>query len=259
MKGKVSIFVLMGLVVSLCALTALVQAEESEPQLWFMGHNVIKPSMMNELEADLKEMVAYSKKHNYQYPWYTLITDNYHIYYAIPVKDKNDIDEMFKTWGELAKKVGKPWQDMMKDYWNSYEYTGQFLLRHRPDISYNPEKTEGEQEENTFLVWHIDYVIPGKEAEYEAIYKEWADMNKRLNYAGAYNLYVGEMGIEGPVYIGEASGKSLSQWYKGNEKFWEEVGKEGQERNERRRKLIRKHETKHLWYHPELSYIPEEK
>jgi hypothetical protein len=67
------------------------------------------------------------------------------------------------------------------------------------------------------------------------------------------------MGIEGPVYIGMAGGKSLSQWYKDNEKFWEEVGKEGQERNERSRKLIRKHETKHLWYHPELSYIPEKK
>jgi len=259
MKGRAAVFVLMGLLVSLCALTAPAQTEESEPQLWFMGHNVIKPSMMNELEADLKEMVAYSEKHNYQYPWYTLMTDNYHVYYAIPVKDKNDIDEMFKTWGELAEKVGKPWQDMMEDYFNCYEYTGQFLLRHRPDISYNPEKTEGEQEEANFYVWHIDYVYPGKEAEYEAIYKEWASMNKSLNYAGAYNLYAGEMGIEGPFYIGEASGKSLSQWYKGNEKFWEEVGKEGQERTDRRRKLIRKHETKHLWYRPDLSYEIEKK
>lgn len=259
MKGKVSIFVLMGFMVGLCALTTWAQTEDSEPQLWFMGHSVIKPSMINELEAHLKEMVAYSKKYNLQYPWYTLITDNYHIYYAIPVKDKNDIDEMSKTWGELAEKVGKPWQDMLEDYMNCYESTGQFLLRHRPDISYTPEKAEGEQEEANFYVWHIDHVIPGKEAEYEAIYKEWATMNTRLNYAGAYNLYVAEMGIDGPVYIGEANGKSLSQWYKGNEEFWKEVGKEGQERNNRRRKLIRKHETKHLWYRPELSYIPEKK
>ena len=259
MRSKISIVLIVGFVVSLCALTSWAQAEKSEPQLWFMGHNVIKPSMMNELKADLKEMVAYSKKHNYQYPWYTLITDNYHIYYAIPVKDKNDIDEMFKTWGELAEKVGKPWQDMLKEYWNCYDSVGSFLLRHRPDISYNPEKVEGEQEEDTFYVWHIDYVIPGKEAEYEAIYKEWANMNKSTNYSSAYNLYAGEMGLEGPVYIGMSSGKSMSQWYKGYEEFWEEVGEEGQERNERRRKLIRKHETKHLWFRPELSYIPKEK
>jgi len=259
MKRKVVILVLLGLIVGLSALTTWAQAEESEPQLWFSHRYVIKPSMVNEFEASLKEMVAYSKKHSYQYPWYALITDNYHAYIVIPVKDKNDIDNVSKTWGELAKKVGKPWQDIAKNYINSYEYYVNFLMRHKPDISYIPEKAQGEQEEANFYVWHIDYVIPGKEAEYEAIYKEWADMNKSTNYSGAYNLYVVEMGLDGPVYIGEASGKSLSQWYKGNEEFWKEVGEEGQARQERRRKLIRKHETKHLWYRPELSYIPEEK
>ncbi len=259
MRSKISIVLIVGFVVSLCALTTLAQAEESDAQLWFFGHNVIKPSMVNVLEADLKEMVTYSKKHSYQYPWYTLTTDDFHIYYVIPVKDKNDIDEMFKTWGELAEKVGKPWQDMMKGYWNCYDSVGSFLLRHRPDISYIPEKAEDESEGANFYVWHIDYVYPGKEGEYEAIHKEWVAMNKRLNTPSAYNLYVGEMGIEGPVYIGMESAKSPSEWYKNNEEFWETAGKEGQERLNRSRKLIRKFESKHIWFRPEISYLPKEK
>ncbi len=259
MKDKVAICVLLGFIVGLCALTTWAQAEKSEPQLWFFGHYKIKPSMVNELEADLKEMAAYAKEHNYPYPWYTLRTDDYHIYYVMPVKDKNDIDRLFLTWGEVAEKVGKPWQDMMKDYWNSYDYYERFLIRHRPDISYNPEKAEGEQEEANFFVWHIDYVIPGREAEYEAIYKEWADMNTSQNWATAYNVYAGELGLEGPLYIGMSRGKNISQWYENYYKFWETVGKEGQERTDRRRKLIRKHETKHLWFRPELSYELEKK
>jgi hypothetical protein len=259
MKSKVAICVLLGFMVGLCALTTWAQAEKSEPQLWFMGHNVIKPSMVNELEADLKEMVGYCKEHNFQYPWYTLMTDDYHIYYAIPIKDKNAVDEISRTWEELAEKVGKPWQDMMKDYWDCYDSVDSFLIRHRPELSYNPEKEEGEQEEANFHAWHIDYIKPGKQAEYEVIHKEWVAMNKRNNHPSAYNVFAGELGLEGPVYIGMARGKNIQQWYTQYYKFWETVGKEGQERNMRRRKLIKKHETKHLWYRPDLSYEIEKK
>jgi hypothetical protein len=260
MKSKISIVVLMVIVISLCALTTWAQEEKSEPQLWLFAHYKIKPSMVNKLEADLKEMVGYCKKHNYEYPWYTLKTDDYHIYYVMPIKDKNDIDRLFMTWGEVAKKVGAPWQEMMKDYWDSYDYYKRFLLRHRPDISYNPEKAEGEQEEANFFVWHIDYVKPGKEADYEAIHKEWVDMNKRINSVNAYNVYAVELGFEGSVYIGMSRGKNISQWYADNAKWAEKAGKEGgMERFERGRKLIRKHETKHLWYRPDLSYEIEKK
>jgi len=234
-KRKATILVLMGFMVGLCALSIQAQAEKSEPQLWFFHNYVVKPSMVNQFKTCLKEMVAYSKKHNYQYPWYALITDNYHCYIVIPVKDKNDIDNVSKTWGELGKKVGKPWQNLIKNYLNSYEYYVNFLMRHKPDISYNSEKTEADQEEHTFYVWHIDYVIPGKQAEYEAIYKEWATMDKNLDYTSAYNLFSCEMGLEGPMYIGMSSGKTMSQWYKNNEEFWKEVGKEGQDRTNRRR------------------------
>ena len=259
MKSKISVVFLMFFFISTYAITTWTQAEKSEPQLWFFAHNVIKPSMMNKFEAYVKKMADYSKQHNYEYLWYSLLTDDYHYYCAVPVKDKNDIDRMLKTWGELGEDVGKAWQDMMKDYWNCYESTSQFLIRHRPDLSYNPEKVAKEEEDYNFFVWHIDYVIPGKQAEYEAIYKEWVEMNTRTNSNTSYNLYAGELGLEGPLYIGMARGKNIYQWYENFEKFWETAGKEGQERQIRRRDLIRKHETKHLWYRPDLSFEFEKK
>jgi hypothetical protein len=67
------------------------------------------------------------------------------------------------------------------------------------------------------------------------------------------------MGIEGPVYIGMSSSKSLVEWYKGYEAFQENMGEAGRKSQERRHKLLRRHETKHLWFCPGLSYILEEK
>jgi hypothetical protein len=259
MKGKISIVVLIGFAISLCALTAWAQAEKSEPQLWYFGHNVVKPSMMNKLQRYIKEMVGYSKEYNYQYPWYTLITDDYQIYFAIPIKDKNEIDNIFITWGELAEKVGQPWQEMMKDYWGCYDSVDSFLIRHRPDLSFNPEKEEGEHEDMNFFAWHIDYIKPGKQFDYEGIHKEWVAMNKRNSSPNAYNVFAGELGLEGPVYIGMARGKNIQGWYTQYYKFWKMAGEEGQERNMRRRELIRKHETKHIWYRPDLSYDIEKK
>ena len=257
MRNKILCIVLVGFLLGLCAPTTWAQQKESQGQLWYFGHYVVKPSMVNELEADLKEMVAYCHEYNYQYTWYVLTTDDFNIYFAIPIKDKGEIDNVFVTWGELAAKVGKPRLEMMKDYWDAYESASSFLIRFRPDLSYTRETKE--EEEKNFVMWHMDYIYPGEEMEYEAIHKEWVAMNKRLKDPSPYYVFKGEMTMEGPVYIGAGSAQSIAEWYKQYEAFWEKVGEEGQKRLDRTRKLLRKFEAKHLWLRSELSYIPEKK
>lgn len=257
MKSKVTFMVVF--FVAFGFLFTASQAEEQKSELFMIEEQIAKPGKIVDLEASVKEMVAFAAQHNYQYGWRTYSDDNFRYYYLIPIKDLNDINNIMKTWAELAEKVGDPWQAVTKKYLKTYEYLKIGVIRMRPDLSYVPENPRLKPEEATYIRWGLAYVKTYKVEEFEEIMKKWVALFKEKNIDGGFNTYMGEMGTDNPFYFWAEFGKSPADFFTWNEKALEMLGEEVDPLWMKTLGVLRNYESKSGMFRPELSYIPEKK
>ncbi len=257
MKSKV-IFMVVFLMGFSLVFTAS-QAEEQKSALLLVEEQIVKPAKIAELEAALKEMVAYCVEHNFPYGWETYSDDNYRYYYVIPIKDLSDINNVMKASAELGKKVGEPWQTMMNKYVGTYEYVKMGVIRTRPDLSYVPEKPRLQPDEAVYIRWGMCYVKADKTAEFEEIMKKWVALFKKNNIVDGFNTFMGEMGTDNPFYFWAEYGKNPADFFSHSDKVMEILGDEAMPLWSKTLDLLRNYEGKGGLARPELSYIPKKK
>ena len=259
MRGKVSILLMVGLVVTLWAVTALAQAEEPKAQLYFVEDVVMKPSMVAEYEAIIKEVVPLCAQHEFPYPFYAYSTNDFHYYFVYPVENYADIDNLNKAWNELGKKVGvKQWQAMMERFVGTFEYYQYSVIRYLPELSYTPEKPRLKPEEANFVFWEFFYIPVGKEKELDEICQEWIELYKSKKISDGWETYVVEIGTEMPLYIFIERAKSAVDYYSQSEKILKLLGEKYQPLIAKTYAIRKKVELKTGRFRPGLSYTPEE-
>ena len=260
MRGKVSIPLMVGLVAVLWAVTALAQAEEPKAQLYFVEDVVMKPSMVAEYEALMKEVVPLCTQHEFPYPFYAYSTDDFHYYFVYPVENYADIDNLNKAWDELGKKMGvKQWQAMMDRFVGTFESYQYSVIRYLPELSYTPEKPRLKPEEANFVYWEFFSIPFGKEEKFAETCQQWIELYKSKKISDGWETYVGEIGIEMPIYIFIMRAKSAADYYSQPEKIMKQLGEKYKELAAINYAICKKLELKTGRFRPGLSYTPEEK
>lgn len=260
MRGKVSAILMVGFVVSLCSLPTWAQGEEQKAQAFYVLEVVVKPYMIAEYEAAVKELVSLNSQYKATYPWYGFSADDFHYYFSIPVENLADVDNMFKEDSELEKKMGEEKsKEIGKRFAGTYEYVRSFMLYHSPDLSYTPESPRLQSEEANYRLWVWYYIQPDKQEEFQEVLKKFVTLAQSKNVTDGYSIHVGGIGMDIPAYIVAFSAKSASDHETHYEKTWQLLGEEGKALLQKVIALTREREVKTAWYRPELSYIPEEK
>jgi hypothetical protein len=150
-------------------------------------------------------------------------------------------------------------QSVVKSGLGTYKSLKWYIIRHRPDLSYTSDKPRFKPEEADYMHIPFCYVTPGKEAEFEDICKEWVALDKAVGRIDSYDLYLGDIGTEGPVYFWIARAKSESDFAAQQEIYGKKVGEKAAELWNRTMALCRKFEVKTGWFRPDLSHLPERK
>jgi hypothetical protein len=260
MKRKISIFLIVGFVVILCALTTLAQTEEQKDQLLFVNEFTVKPSMVKEFEACLKEFVALSTQHKHPYSSMVYSLNDFHYLIVFPLEDYADITSWDKAVEELGEKAGKEqWQELSKRVANCYEYYNSSMVYLVPELSYTPENPRLKSGEGNFIFWDIYYLHPGRVKEFKELQKKMLSLFKSKKITEGFNTLSGDIGTDNPVYAYTLIAKDATDFYTHNKKMWEMLGKEGEMLYEKMLPFIRKNEVKQGWFRPDLSYKPEEK
>ncbi len=260
MKRKISIFLMVGFVVILCALTTLAQTEEQKDQLLFVNEFKVKLSMVKEFEACLKEFVALSTQHKHPYSSMVYSLNDFHYLIVFPLEDYADITRWDKAVEELGEKAGKEqWQALWKRMENSYEYYNSSMVYLVPELSYTPENPRLKSGEGNFIFWDIYYLHPGKVKEFKELQKKWISLCKSKKITEGYNILQGDIGTDNPVYAFTLIAKDATDFYTQNKKMWEMLGEEGEMLYEKMLPFVRKNEVKQGWLRPDLSYKPKEK
>jgi hypothetical protein len=200
------------------------------------------------------------EKHGFPFSLGISTTDDGHYYMVYPLKSYADVDSWHKAWEELGKKAGPENLRAIdrRILAAVIERVYQFWY-YRPDISFLPEKERLKPEEIGYYTWDFVWLVPGKEAEFEAVNKEWIALSTTKNARDPFMTCVGDLGTQMPVYLWIEYGKSAADYAATEEKFWKAMGEEGAALSKKTRALIRRMDSKTGQYRPDLSYTPKNK
>ncbi|MGB7294886.1 MAG: hypothetical protein WBC70_04790 [Candidatus Aminicenantales bacterium] len=257
MKRTRPIILILGLAVLLSAWSVQSRSQELQPQLYLMGDFLVDISRAAEYEAAFKELINNMEKHGFPFHLDTYTTDDSHYYVIFLVKNFADVDSWFEAWVELAQKMGPENLQAVHGRIVAAEIKRVYTFwRFRPDISFLPEKERLKPEEIGFYTWDFVWLIPGKEAEFEAVNKEWIALSAAKKARDPFLTYMGDLGTDMPVYVWFEYGRSAADYAVTEEKFWKGMGEEGAALSKKTRALIKKMESKTGRYRPDLSSAP---
>jgi len=211
----------------LCALPNLAQAQEQKTQLYVVWDCVVNPSTASEYEAAAKVQIELFTKYNFPYPWSAYATNDFHYYFIIAVDNFGGVDKVYEAMGEVAEKAGEEYQKMMKGFEGTYEYMRMGMYYFRPDLSYSPENPRLSSGEGNFVHWSFYYIKAWKRNEAVELAKKWVAWQKSKNNPDGYNLHIGDLGTDEPVFVVTGAGKSAGDYFTQSEKFGETLGEDG--------------------------------
>jgi hypothetical protein len=250
--------VFLWLAVGVMALALVAAAQEKKPQLFFVEDDVVKPAMVAQFEAVIKEFNA-AMLTQFNWPWAmeTYATEDFHYYLCYPMASLTDLDKAFSVFNEILGKFGEQkWDALNRKLGDTIEYFKQSTITFSPELSCVPEKPGLKPEEMKFVYWGFCYVMPGREKEFEAQFKKIAALFKAKNVDHGFNTWVGGIGTELPLYIYTELGKSAADFFLTSEKAMKILDPEVTKLWNKTLTIMRKYEFKMGTYRPDLSYAP---
>jgi hypothetical protein len=210
-----------------------------------------------EYETALKALIAALKESAFPITFDTYATDDSRYYIIYGLDGYAGVDRLHAAWRDAAAKIGPGRFQTLHGRMTARELSR--VLRawtFRTDLSFLPSPERLKPSEIGYYTWDYVWLVPGQEAEFEALNREWMALSAARKARDPFLTYQGGIGNEEPVYCWFEYGKSAADYAQAEERFWKSVGKAGADLSKRTRALIRRMETKTGRYRPDLSYTP---
>jgi hypothetical protein len=210
-----------------------------------------------EYEAAFKDLIAALVSSAFPVTFDTYATDDSRYYVIYGLANYGSVDGLHQAWREAASRIAAEKFRALHGRMTALENSRVLKFwTFRPDISFLPVPERLKPEEYAYYTWDFVQLHPGKEAEFEAINREWAALSRAKGARDPFMTYHGGIGTDEPVYVWFEYGKSPADYAEAEERFWKSLGAEGVELSKRTRALIRRLETKTGRYRPDLSFAP---
>lgn len=246
------------LAVCVLALSIAATAQEKKPQLYFVEDYVVKPSMVAQFEATIKQVYStIFAPTGWPWPIVMYSTEDFHFYLVYRFENLAEIDKAFATFAEILGKIGaEKWDALNKKMGDATEYYKQATFTFSPEISYIPEKPRLKPEEEKFAYWGFCYVMPGREKEFEALFKKIVEICKSKKLTIQFNTFIGGIGTDAPLYFYTEFGRTMGDFFVTAEKTDKILGQELTDIWNKVLSLMRKYEFKTGLVRPDLSFVP---
>lgn len=227
------------------------------PSLYLMADIQVDVFRAQEYETALKDFIAALASFGFPVTFDTYATDDSRYYVIYELENYGSVDGLHQAWRQAASRIGPEKFRTLQARITAAESSRVLKFwTFRPDISFLPVPERLKPEEYGFYTWDYVQLLPGKEALFEAINREWAALSRAKGARDPFMTYYGGIGTDEPVYVWFEYGKSPADYAEAEERFWKSLGAEGVELSKRTRALIRRLETKTGRYRPDLSFAP---
>jgi hypothetical protein len=218
----------------------------------------VEVARVGEYETAFKALIGALREAAFSVVFDTYVTDDsrYYVVYGLP-KGFSSVEDLQEAWRSAVRRVGPDRFRALHDRMTAVEL-GRVLRfwTFRPDISFLPSPERLKPVDLGYYTWDYVWLVPGKEAEFEALNREWMALSAARGSRDPFMTYQGGYGNEEPVYVWFEYGKSAADYALAEETFWKSLGDAGAALSARTRALIRRTETKTGRYRPDLSYAP---
>ena len=233
-------------------------AQALPPSLYLLADIQVEVAKAPDYEAALKAMIAALKDARFADVFDTYATDDsrYYIVYSLP-KGYSSVDGLQAAWRDAALRIGPEKFQALHGRMtvaSSAASSGSGPSARIYRSCRTPERLK--PGEYGYYTWDYVWLVPGREASFEAINREWAALSAARKSRDPFMTYQGGYGNEEPVYVWFEYGKTAADYALTEEEFWKSLGDEGAALSKRTRAMIRKQETKTGRYRPDLSYAP---
>jgi len=258
MRSKKRVLVFVVLAVGILALGQTVAGQEKKPRLFLVEDDVVKPALVSQFEAALKETVAdVFTAYGWPWPFDVYATEDFHYYVLYPFESLSEIEKAFGIWNEMVGKLGaEKWDALNRKMGEATEYIKQGTVTLSPELSYVPEAPALKPEEVKFVYWGFCSVQPGKEKDFEAQLRKMVELYKARKAPAGFKSWIGGIGTEMPFYFYSETARSGSDLFLMDEKTMKLIDPEATAIWNDMLKLLRKYESKTGAYRPDLSYAP---
>ena len=230
-----------------------INAQESSGQLWFCWEATVHP----EMESQFVELqIGYHrtlKDLGFPYPMYTWNDSKFGYYFFYPVDSYEDKSAIYAALRDAVSSWG---EDNWNRMWETVQSHRTYCLQSLPEISYQPKNPRLDEMEMPYAYWDILYVKPGKEIQFTELMKKLLALEKEVDYDDPIQMFTGDLGFEGSVYIGALKGIDPIDFRASNQRMIDLIGEEWIEIFRKALTLTWKRESKEFWYLPDLSYFP---
>jgi hypothetical protein len=226
-------------------------------QVYLMADIRVEVAKAPDYEAAMKALVAALRENDFPVRFDTYSTDDSRYYVVYGLEGYAGVDVLHAAWRDAAARMGAGQFQALHGRLTASEL--ERVLRFwtfRTDISYLPSPERLKPAEIGYYTWDYVWLVPGREAEFEALNREWIALSKAKKSRDPFMTYQGGIGTDEPVYVWFEYGKSAADYALAEERFWMSLGDAGAALSKRTRALIRKMETKTGRYRPDLSYAP---
>jgi hypothetical protein len=237
--------------------TASEPGPPAAPGLYLMADIQVDVSRALEYEAAFKELISVLVSSAFPVTFDTYATDDSHYFIIYGLENFGSVDGLHRAWRDVASHIGLEKFRAVHGRMTAAENSRVLKFwTFRPDISFLPVPERLKPGEFGFYTWDFVWVVPGKEADFEAINTDWATLSMAKGARDPFMTYQGGIGTDEPVYVWFEYGKSAADYALAEEAFWKSMGAEGADLSKRTRSFIRRLETKTGRYRPDLSFAP---
>lgn len=226
--------------------------EESSKQLWYCWEETVNPGMINEYIDMNKKLIEICKEEEFKFSFHAFTTGDLKYQWYHPINSLADIDAIEKEWDRIMEKFGN---ENAQAFQKTLMSTNSYTFSERHNLSFIPETPRMSMDSMKYMRLQEFYVIPGKGKEITDIIKEANEFLKSKKYNDAWYMATGEIGLEGPVFIGWSFGTSMEDYWNQDKLFNEKYGEDFKVFNERFIKCLKSVVNKDSWYLQDLSYI----
>lgn len=236
-----------------CCTGCSIFAEEEESGLFLVLTHAIKPGMVEQHNEAIREIVEIGKKHNFAFSHRSYISNSFKWYALFPMDSMEDIDKIHSEMGRMGSESGDEWVRIGEKESESLESYWMGVYVYRTDLSFIPESRRVAAEEARFYLWDFIYIKIGSEEIVNDITKQYVELCRKKGVKDGFSISVSVIDRDMPIYVMSQYAENAADFYTQSKINHELLGEEGKALWEKLTPHIRKIETQHLRYMPELS------
>ena len=246
------------LLVSLLGLSSAFAQDMPKPDLYIVHEEVVKPGSMMSYEGASKDFVntlAEKKISSPALSWNAYMTNDMHYLYVVRIPNFAAMDSSMAEWDKAKAAVGAArWGDLERRSSEGMSSYSEIVTMRRADLSYMPANPRLKQEEERYVRLDYYYLLPGKQAEAEAVAKDYVALFKQKNIGERYSIFISVLGSDLPLLVAAIPAKSAADLLSADERVNATLGADVRPLQGRAMALTRRFERREAAYRPDLSY-----